>query len=763
MRACIFFLLIFICSQIHGQDLSQVVKGSVKSQLDQQPLPGANVSLLQNDKLVVGSVSDADGNFKINVAAGRYKLVISFTGYQTQEDEVLVIAGRELSVSILLQEQPQLLNEVIIRSGTAPVSPGLHTISIEKTMRLPAVFFDPVRMATSYPGVVAANDGSNSIIVKGYSPNGVLWRLQGLDIVNPNHLANAGTLTDKPSSNGGGVNVLSAQLLDHTNFYSGYLPVQYGNALSGVMDMNLRQGSKDKFEFIGQASLIGLDVAAEGPLDKKKKTSLLANYRYSTIGLLSSMGINFGDEKINFQDFSFHLDVDQKKGGNLSVFGFGGLSSNRFNRKPEDQWKEEKDRYNIDFDGKVFGLGFTDQWSIHKVSFSIGSAISGQQQTRTSESQPVAYAHVSSESYNNDKLLISNFIKVRSKISNGGAIEGGVMANYLNNNMTVVTIPSVILSSYFPNVEGVVKGILWQPYLNFTQLWTRWKLDAGLRYVNFSYNNASSVEPRVSLQRNFLNGSLSASYGITGQWQQLQTYLVLGNQDLKLTRAHQAALEFRYNLGRDFNLISTAYYHMLFDVPFLQTMGTYSVLNQFEDFAEANLNGSGKGRSYGIEASVEKKFYNKTYFMLAGSFYRSQYLKQDLYFDTRFSGNFTTSALGGKEWIRKNKNFGVHVRVLYLGGMRTAPISTSASYILGTTVYDLQSGYVVKLSDYFRTDFRASWRKNKRGYTRTIAIDIQNLFNTQNVAYSYFDTYLQAVKTKYQLGIVPILVYRVEF
>ena len=140
-------------------------------------------------------------------------------------------------------------------------------------------------MATSYPSVVAANDQGNSIIVKGNSPNGLLWRLNGLDIVNPNHLANAGTLSDKPISNGGGVNILSAQMLDRTQFYTGGFPASFGNALSGILDMNLREGSKNKAEGTAQASLLGLDLSLETPLSKNNNASALVNYRYSTVGL----------------------------------------------------------------------------------------------------------------------------------------------------------------------------------------------------------------------------------------------------------------------------------------------------------------------------------------------------------------------------------------------------------------------------------------------------------------------------------------------
>jgi len=288
-------------------------------------------------------------------------------------------------------------------------------------------------------------------------------------------------------------------------------------------------------------------------------------------------------------------------------------------------------------------------------------------------------------------------------------------------------------------------------------------LNAGLRYVGFSYNKGSSLEPRVSLQRNLPKGSLSVSSGVTSQWQQIQTYVVIGNESLKPTRALQTALEWRHHFAHDLNLTSTAYYHVLRDVPTIPSTMYYSVLNQFEDFAEPNLEAVGEGKSYGIETSVEKKFYGQTYFMVSGSFYRSLYLSEGAWYETRFSGNFTTSALGGKEWIKKNKALGVHARILYSGGLRSAPIDPLGSSFFGTTVFDFQNGYSVKFPNYFRTDLRISWRKNKPGYTRTLAIDIQNALNSQNVANQYFDTYLQAIKTRYQVGIVPILVYRVEF
>ena len=769
------FLILILTLTVHttvAQTFTQTIKGTIRDQHLRQPLTGAEVSLLKNAEVIKSSGTDSLGYFQItDLPLGRYRLLVSLTGYEMYEDEVLVVTGKEVVITVYLRGSSVLLDEVMIKSPTAPVeAPGMHSISIEKTMRVAANFYDPVRMLTSYPGVVAANDQSNSISAKGYSPNGLLWRLQGLDIVNPNHLANAGTLSDKPVANGGGVNVLSAQLLDKTDFYSGALPVQYGNALSGVIDMSLRSGNKNKMEFIGQASLLGLDIAAEGPVSKNKKTSFLANYRYSTVGLLSALGVDLGDEVINFQDLSFHVNSDQKHGGNLSVFGFYGLSSNKFVHKPVDEWEGDKDRYDIDYGGTVFGVGFTESLRAgKKISITFGSATSGQGQDRTSTSSAfLDVMNVYYDDYTNDRLLISNFLKSLIKMTPGGALEVGVTANYLNNKLTTETVfvfqgnPDI---SYYSRTR--LEGMLWLPYVNWTQQWKAWKINTGVRYVEFMYNHSHSVEPRASIQRVFTKGSIMASYGITSQWQLPQTYMGFfpargSDEILKLTRSHQAALDFRYSFRKDIRLTTTTYYHQVIDVP--GTSNGYSTLNQWEDFADGGLHSTGKGRNYGAEVMVEKKFYNQLYFMVSGSAYRSFYLNQNIYKDTRFNGKYTSSLQVGKEWSRNTHNtLGVHSRILYFGGLREATVNEAFSSMFGYTVYNTQDGYTEKLPDYFRMDLRVSWRKNKPHATRTLSLDIQNVLGTRNIAYHYFDTYLQQAKIKYQLGLYPVIAYRMEF
>jgi len=749
---------------LQGQDITQSVTGKVKDLSTFAELSGASISIFAGSEFVVGASTDSIGQFKLSLPPGRYRIHVSFTGYLSNEQELLVISGKSSVLDISLQESPTVLDEVMISPEVFSAA-GVTSLSVEKTLRVPANFFDPVRMLTSYPGVIATNDQANSISVKGYSPNGILWRLQGLDIVNPNHTANAGTLSDKPTVSGGGVSMLSVQVLDKTDFYSGNLPPRYGNALSGIMDMSLRTGSTEKMQYTAQASLIGLDLSAEGPINKNKQSSFLVNYRYSTVGLLSQMGVDFGDETINFQDISFNLNFPSKRNSNLSVFGFGGLGKNLFDAKPESEWKEEKDRYTIDYAGSAMGLGFVNQFKPGWASVSLGASISAQEQTRTSQGTSVPYPTINSEYYSSDRMILSSFLKATHKLSSKGLLEAGVTSSYLDNTMDVSTVSQVLLYEiYTPNVSGTVAGLLLQPYFNWAQYFGEFNLNAGIRYVNYTYNQSDSWEPRVSLARNVSSNLFTISYGRTSQVQQTQTYITEGNANLALTKSDQFTFEWKRKFNTNLNVVSSVFYHHLNDVPVIPGNPIYSLINQWEDFPAVNLVSEGEGRNYGIDAYVEKRFYGDLYFMISGAFYESQFKNPDgKYEDSRFNGNFTSSFLTGKEWNKKNKVFGVHARILYSGGLRQLPVNQNISEYVGTTIYDFSNGYSVKYPNYFRTDLRVSWRKNKPGYTRTLSIDIQNVTARQNVAYDYYDTFLQEVKTKYQLGIIPVIAYRVDF
>jgi hypothetical protein len=163
-------------------------------------------------------------------------------------------------------------------------------------------------MSASFVGVVSPNDGGNNISVRGNSPYGFLWRMEGIDIPNPNHFANAAT-------SGGGISILSAQILANSDFLTGAFAAEYGNALAGVFDLRLRKGNNEKREYTIQAGLLGIDLEAEGPVSPGSAHSYLVNYRYSTLSMLANLGLEVGDAITNFQDISFNVTLPTKRQG----------------------------------------------------------------------------------------------------------------------------------------------------------------------------------------------------------------------------------------------------------------------------------------------------------------------------------------------------------------------------------------------------------------------------------------------------------------
>lgn len=772
--AFIFFVVwLLVVKTASAQELSQSVRGRITDEISGQPVSPAAVKV-EGQGQIFQANADANGNFMLSVPAGRYRISVISSGYTPIDQELLVISGREAVVNVLLRQNVRELQEVEVSSAyLSEEIPGQHVLSIEKTLRIPANFFDPVRVATAYPGVVAASDQANSIIVRGNSPNGLLWRLNGLDIVNPNHLANAGTLSDKPSSNGGGVNILSAQMLDRTNFYTGTVPANFGNTLSGIIDMKLRDGNRSKHEYTAQASLIGLDFSAEGPMGKNQNTSFLANYRYSTVGLLSLMGIDFGDEAISFQDLSLNISSNFKNGATLTWFGFAGNSKNDFNAKEPDAWEEDKDRYDIFYSSGNYGVGVNYTVPLHRGKFFAGAAYSGSHQERdatvSSQVEPTGN-YLLSDDYKTDNTLLSVNLGYETFLGQEGAMEIGMMTNVVDNTISFTKETGCLGCADITTdqLTGANTGILLQPYTNFSYSFSKaMQVKVGARYLQYTFNNTGSFEPRMSYTiKPSQRETVDLSYSLISQIQLPQIYAGAGNSDLGLTRSHHFDLAYNRIFADGLNMKVGVFYQSLFDVPVEVSPSTFSALNLLEGSAPGHLVNEGTGENAGADITLEKYFYNKNYFLVGGSYYESKYTGSDgIKRNTRFNGNYTLSAIYGKEWTKteKNRTIGINSRLLYLGGLRQTPVDVSASEGSAETVYNNADPFSEKLSDYFRIDLRVSFRKDKPKYTRTFAVDIQNLTSQQNEAYQYYDFTQQKLVTKFQLGIIPVLVYRIDF
>ena len=318
---------------------------------------------------------------------------------------------------------------------------------------------------------------------------------------------------------------------------------------------------------------------------------------------------------------------------------------------------------------------------------------------------------------------------------------------------------------YTRTLNGGNDGVLLQPYASFhANVSDVVSVDAGVRYVNYTFNSTSALEPRASVNyKPNNNSSYTISYALISQTQLPQFYAV--NPGLELTKSNHFDASYARIFSNDIQLRTGLFYQQLFDVP-IGNGFLFSGINFLEGLPPSSLIGGGTGTNYGADVTVEKQFFNKHYVLVGGSYYQSTYVAGDgVERDSRFNGNFTLSAIHGQEWtkISKRRTIGLNSRILYLGGMRENTVVESASVLAGETVYNEGDPYNQKLANYFRLDVRLSFRKNKPGYTRTFAIDIQNLTSQQNQAYQYYDRVQASTVWKYHLGIIPVLVYRVDF
>ncbi|SDE10659.1 TonB-dependent Receptor Plug Domain [Dyadobacter soli] len=758
-------LLLLSTSIVCAQEFTSVVRGSVKDADTGLPLAGATVEL--DDK---GGVTDEAGLFRFeSIAVGRHVLKVSFVGYQTAViSEILLESGKENIQDVRLSTAGRQLQEATVSGSRPPAFNSVQAITAEQTLRYAATYLDPARVATSFAGVAAANDQANGLVIRGNSPNSMQWRLEGVEIVNPSHLSNAGTFSDRPTSAGGGVNILSTQLLATSYFLNGAFPAQYGNAVAGVMDMRLRKGNDERHEFTAQAGLIGLDIAAEGPISKKSKASYLVNYRYSFTGLLGAMGVNFGGEDIRFQDLSFNLNFPTKKAGSFTVFGLGGVSSNTFKAEADStKWEFYKDSHNIIYKNKMGAAGVTHALPIgRRAVLNTAFVMSGLQTSRAfykGGTNTPEYAYpIEDDSLSKTKVTGNMIFNYR--FAGGGKLKVGGYITFQYDRLAPLYLYEEIKSKLFqpfaewtvPIAPGVVGEL---------------GLSASISKVDLvSARTHRTLEPRAALRWQLGEKQrVSLSYGLQSQLPLSQLYAAnyattnfSGNPDLGPARVHHFVASYQRDFSNNNSLKIEAYWQEHFDVP-VDGAG-FSALNFIETRVDEPLTNHGKGRNYGLEATYQKLLSHDFYMMVSGSLYSATYVLNGEHKKGRFDGRHTFSFTGGKEFKSGTQRlWGINTKILWLGGFRETPIDLEASKASQQTVYQSGDPFALKLKDYFRPDLRIYLKTSRSKYSTTLALDLQNVSGTKNEAFSYYDAFQRKIVRQKQLGLIPVLSYRWEF
>ncbi len=764
----LFLSLFFILLSFHLFAQTQTIRGRVTEQFFEKQIESVNIILLPDNQ---GISTDKNGLYRIeNVKTVRHQLKISAVGYETVLlSEVLVESGKELVLDIKLRTGNIEIPEIVISAdqNTRTLAPISQLITIEQVLRYPATFNDPARLAASLAGVAGDNDAANHISIRGNSPHSMSWRIENAEIVNPNHLSNAGTAADLPVLNGGGVNVLSAQMLGTTQFFSGAMPAGYGNSTSGLFDMRLRNGNNEKYEGVVQLGLIGLEAALEGPISKQKGSSFLMNYRYSTVGLLSKMGVPLGDEVTDFQDFAATLNFPTQKSGNFKVFGIVGNSNNYHAPLEKSLWKDDKDSKDIAFGAYMGIVGVKHNLNISKNLFCTTTlAYSGNRSYRD-EADFFPNVLPNNIAYSTQKVSVNtNFAQT---ISTRQSLHFGAQMTYTDQRYRYHNIVSI--------QEIKTQNTLLQPYFSVESRWTpHFQTSMGLQFTNYFTANQQfyNPEPRLSAQyRLAANQKIALSLAAQSKTMPLaQDNLGItgtGSQrGFGLLKSYNADIKYTYTTTSGHQWEANPFFQYLTDAPF--DYNGDSFLN-FYDKSLLFLNGiniakNGTGKNYGLALQVRKYLDNNYYYLLNATLLKSTYTAENgTNYNTRWNRPYLFNATTGKEWTFNKKLthiLGVNLHAVTMAGALTNTVNEAQSKANKTTIYDYKNPYNIRLQDYFRTDMRIYWKRNRTRYNSMLSLDIQNATNRLNEQYLYYEQRAQKTTIKTQLGLLPILSYRVE-
>ena len=794
MRLILLIILVFITSIGAQAQSSKTIVGQVIDKDSKFPIQGAIITVISAPSLT--AVTDAQGYFNIkNVPITRISLKASFVGYKDALiNDVLVIAGKELQLNIEMEEKVTEIKEILVSSNNNKtkiknefVMLSAQSFDVEQTARFSGSRNDPARMAANFAGVSGANDARNDIVIRGNSPMGLLWRLEGIDIPSPNHFSSFG-------STGGPVSMLNNNTLAKSDFITAAFPAEYGNALAGVLDLKMRNGNRDKHEFVAQLGFNGIELGAEGPFNKKKSNATyLINYRYSTLRLFKLIKVNFGTGNAvpEYQDISFKFDIPTKKAGIFKIFAVGGFSSIDLIGSQLDLTKKQTSLYgneNEDIYNKVKTgiIGMAHTYFINPKTFSkVVLAASHQQQLTNIDT--VNFIDRNNIKRYSESALRSNKYSLHALVNKKINTQHTFVLGTIYDIYDLKFSDSVqYKSSFLPLKYGKGLTALIQTYANWQfKITAKLTMNTGLHLQYFLLSNSTALEPRFGIKYQIGNRqSIAFGYGLHHQIQTLPTYYnrdissvsvgKASNLEMGFSRSNHFVIGYDILFAKDFHLKSEIYFQYIDKVPVEQFESSFSMLNAGAEFSTPNntsLVNKGIGKNVGLELTLEKSFSKGYYFLLTSSLFQSKYQGSDhVWRNTAFNGQYVVNALagyeykfGGKKKQNNHHDLSIDAKLTLAGGRYYTPINFVESALQAREIRMEEKAYSKSYPAYFRPDVKISYRFNRKKVTQEISLDFQNFVNYKNVLRKSYNSRTNTETTAYQQGIFILPQFKLYF
>ncbi|WP_437373075.1 TonB-dependent receptor [Maribacter litoralis] len=793
MKAFFFIAFLFMFTILSAQ--TGIIKGQIIDEQSEISLMGVSIELLDQD-IATGTITSDDGYYQLdNVPIGRQTIRISYLGFETITiPNIIVSSGKDAVVNVQLKESFGDLDEVIItseRRKDKPINPLASVSAIQfgmdEVQRFAGGRSDIGRLASNFAGVSTPDDSRNDIVVRGNSPTGLLYRLEGIPIPNPNHFTSAGTA-------GGAVSSVNPNLLKNSDFFTSAFPSEYGNAIGGVFDLGFRSGNKDDYEFSTQVgAFTGVEALAEGPLGKNNG-SFLIGARYSLIGLIGGAGITSATP--NYSDISFNVDLGDSDLGRFSFFGIFGTSDIEFlgdEIEEDDLFAAEDEDMFVSSDFGVFGvkhrinLGTSNYLQSTIATTFSNDGIQSDRYINLNEPDERVILYTDADNSEN-RYTFSTFFN--SKLNSKASIRTGILIENFN-------IASRLRArEEQPDNDGDGDPDLFtyrdideslsilQPYIQTQyRLTEKLTLNAGVHGQYSSLNEQFVIEPRAGLKYQAGNKhTFSLGYGIHHQPislpilflnEKVNGELVQTNRNLNFVRSDHYVFGYDIRLSSKWRAKAEIYYQDISNAAVEAFPSSYSSLTEGAGFSFDNdrvsLMNNGTGFNQGVELTLEKFFSEGYYGLLTASFFESKYEGSDgIERNTPFNNGYVTNFLTGREFKTGKKQQNVlfiDTRLSIAGGRYYTPVDLQASQGAGYEVLQEDLAYSRQYDDYFRWDVKVGFKLNNvaKKQSHQFYVDFQNVTDNDNIFESQYNRLTNQVNEVYQNGFFPDVGYRFQF
>lgn len=739
-KITILFVVFFLSLHVFAQ--KGIIKGRIYDAKNNQPIEFASILIQGTD---IGSTSDLDGNYIFTgIDPGFKHLVVSSVGFMTTVSAEFQVQGNQTTfIDVAVEQSAVQLGEVTVRQNFAAkkIESPLSVISVgvQEIEKTAGANRDVSKVIQTLPGVGATDPNRNDLIVRGGGPSENVFYLDDIEIPVINHFATQG-------SSGGSVGIINPDFVQNIDFYTGAFPADKGNALSSVMDINQKDGSKDRLHTKLSVGASDAALTLDGPLGKNTTFILSARQSYLQL-LFSALGLPFLP---TYNDFQVKVKTQIDKKNEITFIGIGAIDDDALNtgiKNPTEsqayllaylptykQWN-----YTVGAVYKHFTDTHYDTWVLSRNMLRNTNF-----KYKNNNVDSVKTSDYKSDEAENKLRFERNYPDLPVKLSFGAGVKYSHYTNYTNRQ--------IFINNAVSNLDYNTRIGLFG-YQAFAQaskelLDDRLKLSLGVNFAGLNYNQnmmnpLNQFSPRFSVSY-----ALSPDFdlnGNVGRYSQQPAYTTLGfrnssgdlvnqNENLRYIISNQAIAGFEYRPMDNMRLSVEGFYKQYEYYP-LSVADGLSIASEGTNFGEIGdeqIISTGKGRAYGVELLYKIMEMKKLNVTATYTYFRSEF--------TNAAGTYLSSS-----WDTRNlfnliasyklpKNWNVAVRWRFVGGAPYTPIDPVSAIksvwdIAKQPRLDYSKFNSLRLPDTHQLDMRIDKEFYFKKWVLNLYTDIQNVYN----------------------------------